>query len=32
MFKSFMQDEHGAQVVEHALTRVTNCLNGSGCS
>ncbi|MGO4606144.1 Flp family type IVb pilin [Variovorax sp. 2RAF20] len=58
MFKSFMQEERGAQVVEYALiiavvsivlvialqplvtngsltafiTRVTNCLNGSGCS
>jgi pilus assembly protein Flp/PilA len=58
MFKSFLRDERGAQVVEYALiiavvsivlvialqplvnngsldafiTRVTNCLNGSGCS
>jgi Flp pilus assembly pilin Flp len=32
MFKPFMQDARGAQVVEHALTRVTHCLDGSGCS
>ncbi|WP_432725265.1 Flp family type IVb pilin [Variovorax sp. W6] len=58
MFKSFLRDDRGAQVVEYALiiavisivlvialqplanngsidaliTRVTNCLGGSGCS